>query len=313
MSNSYELPTYWKQADDGLTAHVYEHIIARYVEAYMFAHKCLLLTDYDMWAKTYGRTCFFETRFQNERAKKHFKKALDSVDTLTITSMMMDNAVQECAIEYRRPALKVHENFSEVLNQLNAVQWNTIENFTYDKAEALSSVNTQFKNMYARFAARSARKFEEIIVEYEIDETVFTDSPALKALAVLVIQTIALNQSALIAPQLHIYDDGDEWDEGADRVAYRTHVIFNMGQTPSKLEFKKLFDANRATMMKDGLSDKLQQLIQHNYSNESQQYFSGQVMNSITGGLVLGGAGWRQIATPKNIDLVLSNLKVNFL
>jgi len=314
MNRSYYYsPTYWKQADDGLTAHIYEHIIAHYIEMYMRERGCQLVTDYDMWAKTYGRMCLLETRFQTKSAQKDFEKAIKLTSKLVISDSMIDNAVNECGIEYRRLVLKTEDSFSGALNRLATIPWDITENLSYDKAESLSSVNTQFKNEHIRYASRSPRKFEEVILEYALDEKIFASNPPLKALAVLVVQTIALNQSAFLATQLQMYDDGDEWDEGAARVAYRVHVSFTSESLPSQQKMRQIFNANQTAILNAGLADKIYQLIQDNYAQENQQYFSLQTMNNITGGIVIGGAGWQQVGTRENINLLLRELEVRFL
>ena len=75
----------YKTADnDGLIAHIYEHLLAQYVLKCLQDNKFFVLSDIILSAKTYGDTCFMDAELYSSEAKKTYDKALREFDKLVI-------------------------------------------------------------------------------------------------------------------------------------------------------------------------------------------------------------------------------------
>ena len=75
----------YKIADnDGLIAHIYEHLLAQYVLKRLQDNEFFVLSDIILSAKTYGDTCFMDAELYSSEAKKTYDKALREFDKLVI-------------------------------------------------------------------------------------------------------------------------------------------------------------------------------------------------------------------------------------
>ena len=67
----------YKTADnDGLIAHIYEHLLAQYVLKCLQDNEFFVLSDIILFAKTYGDTCFMDAELYSPEAKKTYDEAL---------------------------------------------------------------------------------------------------------------------------------------------------------------------------------------------------------------------------------------------
>lgn len=60
--------------DNGLLAHVYEHLLAQYVLNYLQDKGFFILSDIILTAKTYGDTCYMDVELHNPAAPNVYKK-----------------------------------------------------------------------------------------------------------------------------------------------------------------------------------------------------------------------------------------------
>lgn len=302
-------PTYYKQATDGLIAHVYEHVAATHIDTYMRQHDQLLLVDYDSWGKTYGTSCFIETRFHTEESAHVFHEALENLTKTTFNAETVLHAAQSCACEYERPLTHIDEGLTITMNELNSMPWKTAQEFTFEQAQDTSSVNTTFKDKNIQYDEHAPESFEELIIEYGIPERVFAGQPALKALGVVVVQALALNIIRIATDITPSYDTGDEWNEGAQNVMYRHYQRYNTESLPTIASAKKSHNESVQALIKKGIASKITRVIQENYANESLRYFDTQTLNNITGGIIMGGQGWKDVATKENVELLLNSVQ----
>lgn len=264
-------PTIWKSANNGLIAHLYEHIVVTNILSFMRHRSQLKLADYGVWAKTYGTSMFIETRFQTTEACLVFEQAIYHIEELQITYDMLKKAATECSCEYVRPLTRLDEKAVHDFQALHAKKWQTLDKFTVECATDETSVNTLFELPYIRYGRRTPKSFKTIALEYTIPTELYVDAPAMKALSILVLQAIALNQIDLFYESTNCYDSGDEWAESSKQVAYRTYLTYPKKESPTTAKLKTLYNNNSQLIKHADITKKLAHTIKNNYHSESLQ------------------------------------------
>ena len=98
----------YKTADnDGLIAHIYEHLLAQYVLKCLQDNELFVLSDIILSAKTYGDTCFMDAELYSPEVKKTYDEALREFDKLDISEDDILRAASECGIEMNRNIVEV--------------------------------------------------------------------------------------------------------------------------------------------------------------------------------------------------------------
>ena len=98
----------YKTADnDGLIAHIYEHLLVQYVLKRLQDNEFFVLSDIILSAKTYGDTCFMDAELYSSEVKKTYDEALREFDKLVIPEDEILRAAGECGIEMNRNIVEV--------------------------------------------------------------------------------------------------------------------------------------------------------------------------------------------------------------
>ena len=184
----------YKTADnDGLIAHIYEHLLAQCVLKRLQDNKFFVLSDIILSAKTYGDTCFMDAELYSPEAKKTYDEALPEFDKLVIPEDDILRAASECGIEMNRNIVEVDRSeLSKKLREVQISPWRKQIDMAYRKAHDESSVNTLFRTSYIKYSKESDDLFRECVLEYSIDES-HIQTPVDQALAAIVMQIVALN------------------------------------------------------------------------------------------------------------------------
>ena len=174
----------YKTADnDGLIAHIYEHLLAQYVLKSLQDNGFFVLSDIILSAKTYGDTCFMDAELYSSEAKKTYDKALREFDKLVISEDDILRAASECGIEMNRDIVEVDRSeLSKKLREVQLSPWCKQIDMAYRKAHDESSVNTLFRTSYIKYSKESDDLFRECVLEYSIDES-HIQTPVDQALA----------------------------------------------------------------------------------------------------------------------------------
>ena len=207
--------------NNGLLAHIYEHLLAQYVMKALQRRGFFISSDIALTAKTYGDTCFIDVEFYNPEAQKAYGEALQLFDDWDIPGDVALWVAGECGIEMNRAVVELQQD--ELLHNLNTVQssaWCRQSDMTYCKADDKSSVNTLFRVPYIKYSRKSKSLFPEYVLEYSVDEK-YIQSPVDQALAAVVMQVAALNFLVMIREKHTVYDRGDQWSEASKSVGYR--------------------------------------------------------------------------------------------
>ena len=174
----------YKIADnDGLIAHIYEHLLAQYVLKRLQDNEFFILSDIILSAKTYGDTCFMDAELYSSEAKTTYDKVLREFDKLVIPEDDILRAASECGIEMNRNIAEVDRSeLSKKLHEVQISPWRKQIDMVYRKAHDESSVNTLFRASYIKYSKESDDLFRECVLEYSIDES-HIQTPVDQALA----------------------------------------------------------------------------------------------------------------------------------
>jgi len=305
--------TYWKQAENGLLAHVYEHVASSYVSDYLVRNGLYFIADFDHWARTYGTVLYLDFSSHSKEAVRALRKAFLEFSKTTLSFEQVQRAAQQIAIEYERPLVEFEVAFVDELRTLHTKPWTDINKLGVFQAEETTSVNTVFSMNGIRYGRKTPKSFVPVTLHFEVNKTAYATNPAMKALAVLLTQAVALNLHKNLEDTYVYYDMGDEWNKGAKTVAYRTELVFLKNMEPSIEGLQQKADTYLQSLQKSSLSRTLQHLLRHTYVNERDRYFSLESMNEITNGILIGYTGWKSVANNSTIELLLENLSIKVL
>ncbi|TWP18606.1 hypothetical protein EUA70_00760 [TM7 phylum sp. oral taxon 352] len=85
--------------NNGLLAHIYEHLLAQYVMKALQGRGFFISSDIILTAKTYGDTCFMDVEFYSPEAQDAYNEALRLFDKWDIPRSAALRVATECGIE----------------------------------------------------------------------------------------------------------------------------------------------------------------------------------------------------------------------
>ena len=302
----------YKTADnDGLIAHIYEHLLAQYVLKRLQDNEFFVLSDIILSAKTYGDTCFMDAELYSSEVKKTYDKALREFDKLVIPEDDILRAAGECGIEMNRNIVEVDR--SELSKKLRKVQispWRKQIDMAYRKARNESSVNTLFRTSYIKYSKESDDLFRECVLEYSIDES-HIQTPVDQALAAVVMQAVTLNFLVMIRKKHTVYDRGDQWSEASKSVGYRTFLGISKKDDSIVHQLKNEFMEYVQFLSASPFCGNLQAALVRCSHNYEQVLLGRDTLNSILGGCVVGGRGWLEMADDTRIRKMIDLIEID--
>ena len=302
----------YKTADnDGLIAHIYEHLLAQYVLKRLQDSEFFVLSDIILSAKTYGDTCFMDAELYSPEAKNTYDEALREFDKLVIPEDDILRAAGECGIEMNRNIVEVDRSeLSKKLREVQLSPWRKQIDMAYRKAHDESSVNTLFRISYIKYSKESDDLFRECVLEYSIDES-HIQTPVDQALAAVVIQAVALNFLVMIREKHTVYDRGDQWSEASKSVGYRTFLGISKKDDSIVHQLKNEFMEYAQFLSASPFCDNLQAALVRCSHNYEQVLLGRDTLNSILGGCVVGGRGWLEMADNTLIRQILKAIEID--
>ena len=302
----------YKIADnDGLIAHIYEHLLAQYVLKRLQDNEFFVLSDIILSAKTYGDTCFMDAELYSPEVKKTYDEALREFDKLVIPEDEILRAAGECGIEMNRNIVEVDRSeLSKKLREVQIPPWRKQIDMAYRKAHDESSVNTLFRTSYIKYSKESDDLFRECVLEYSIDES-HIQTPVDQALAAVVIQAVALNFLVMIREKHTVYDRGDQWSEASKSVGYRTFLGISKKDDSIVHQLKNEFMEYAQFLSASPFCDNLQAALVRCSHNYEQVLLGRDTLNSILGGCVVGGRGWLEMADNTLIRQILKAIEID--
>lgn len=298
-----------KQAPDGLSAHLYEHIIASRVENQLFESGYLSVLDYDIWGYSRSRTCSIDTRFRTKQAEIAFIKAFDHIDE-PIDAEQCRKAAEECACEYIRTCEIIEDTLLEHINCIAKLPWESGQTYDIDIEDNSTSVNRSFVTAGIRYSRQAPQSFINIVVGYVVPWTFFAKNSHLKPLGMVVIEALAMNQARHITNGYRCYNAGLFWQEGVQRLAYGNRYKFKKDDRPTLQALADTLKSGLRPLKERDFTAKLHRLLTDGYSSGQEPYFSDSTMYDIAG-VEIGAKGWAKIATVKNIESIIENVAVS--
>lgn len=302
----------YKTADnDGLIAHIYEHLLAQYVLKRLQDNEFFVLSDIILSAKTYGDTCFMDAELYSPEAKKTYDEALREFDKLVIPEDDILRAAGECGIEMNRNIVEVDRSeLSKKLREVQISPWCKQIDMAYRKARNESSVNTLFHTSYVKYSKESDDLFRECVLEYSIDESRI-QTPVDQALAAIVMQIVALNFLTVVREKYTVYDRGDQWSEASLSVGYRMFLGLIKKDDNIVDQLKCEFMEYVQFLSVSSFCDNLQAALVGCSHNYEQVLLGRDTLNSILGGCVVGGRGWLEMADNTLIRQILKAIEID--
>ena len=302
----------YKTADnDGLIAHIYEHLLAQYVLKRLQDNELFVLSDIILSAKTYGDTCFMDAELYSPEAKKTYDEALREFDKLVIPEDDILRAAGECGIEMNRNIVEVDRSeLSKKLREVQISPWRKQIDMAYRKARNESSVNTLFRTSYIKYSKESDDLFRECVLEYSIDES-YIQTPIDQALAAIVMQIVALNFLTVVREKYTVYDRGDQWSEASLSVGYRMFLGLIKKDDNIVDQLKCEFMEYVQFLSVSSFCDNLQAALVRCSHNYEQVLLGRDTLNSILGGCVVGGRGWLEMADNTLIRQILKAIEID--
>lgn len=302
----------YKTADnDGLIAHIYEHLLAQYVLKRLQDNEFFVLSDIILSAKTYGDTCFMDAELYSPEAKKTYDEALREFDKLVIPEDEILRAASECGIEMNRNIVEVDRSeLSKKLREVQISPWRKQIDMAYRKAHDESSVNTLFRTSYIKYSKESDDLFRECVLEYSIDES-HIQTPVDQALAAIVMQIVALNFLTVVREKYTVYDRGDQWSEASLSVGYRMFLGLIKKDDNIVDQLKCEFMEYVQFLSVSSFCDNLQAALVGCSHNYEQVLLGRDTLNSILGGCVVGGRGWLEMADNTLIRQILKAIEID--
>ena len=302
----------YKTADnDGLIAHIYEHLLAQYVLKRLQDNEFFVLSDIILSAKTYGDTCFMDAELYSPEAKKTYEEALREFDKLVIPEDEILRAASECGIEMNRNIVEVDRSeLSKKLREVQISPWRKQIDMAYRKARDESSVNTLFRTSYIKYSKESDDLFRECVLEYSIDES-HIQTPVDQALAAIVMQIVALNFLTVVREKYTVYDRGDQWSEASLSVGYRMFLGLIKKDDNIVDQLKCEFMEYVQFLSVSSFCDNLQAALVGCSHNYEQVLLGRDTLNSILGGCVVGGRGWLEMADNTLIRQILKAIEID--
>ena len=301
----------YKTADnDGLIAHIYEHLLAQYVLKRLQDNEFFVLSDIILSAKTYGDTCFMDAELYSSEVKKTYDEALREFDKLVIPEDAALRAASECGIEMNRNIVEVDRSeLSKKLREVQISPWRKQIDMAYRKAHDESSVNTLFRTSYIKYSKEYDDLFRECVLEYSIDES-HIQTPVDQALAAIVMQIVALNFLTVVREKYTVYDRGDQWSEASISVGYR--MFLGLLKKDDKIINQLSYDFLEyiKILSSSVFCDNLQKALVR-CSNHKQVILNRSTLNAILGGCVIGGKGWLEMASSAQIRRMINSIELD--
>ena len=297
--------------NNGLLAHIYEHLLAQYVMKALQRRGFFISSDITLTAKTYGDTCFMDVEFYNPEAQDAYNEALRLFDKWDIPRSAALRAATECGIEMNHLVAELVQD--ELLHELSAVQsspWRQQSDITYRKADDKSSVNTLFCMPYIKYDVESKNLFPEYVLEYSVDEK-YIQSPVDQALAAIVMQIVALNFLTVVREKYTVYDRGDQWSEASISVGYR--MFLGLLKKDDKIINQLSYDFLEyiKSLSSSVFCDNLQKALVRCSDNHKQAILNRSTLNAILGGCIIGGKGWLKMADSARIRQMVNSIELD--
>lgn len=299
----------YKTAENGLIAHIFEHVVCNFIAKKMTESNLFLMTDYDLFGETFGKTCFIEANFYSEKSHSFFLEIVNNLQ-FNLPEKLLKISSEQCALEFNREISNLDLNkLHQEVDFINSQKWKNFHQFTEEKAEDSTSVNTI--HSINSISTNEKKKVFEFEFLYSNNRQ---DTLSKRALSMIIMQFLALNfyNSMLLETGILFYDSGDDWISSEKNLEYQTFVKFT--QKPNPDNIVNLFQHSKA-VNQEKFTQNLYNLFQNNYSQDfTSNPFSQNLTNELLYGGIVGGKFWKNITKSQILKSIQStSLEINQL
>jgi|GEM_PF-1455750 hypothetical protein len=298
----------WKKTSNELLAIIYKELVLDYMREYLSQNGLYDISDYIIVGVGYGDAVYITLKTFSKKAYKIFDMVHDSLNKHLFSFKEIERAIKRVSIEYRCPVVEVKESVVDKIKKIHDLAWNLESELGIFKANDLTSDDIINLLPDIKFSKRDEKAFKKVSPFLKADNLVYKNNPAKKALAIFVIRVVLSEIRRELKKILDFYDDDLKWDEGYKIVECDLNSF--MYDEPIDVEkIEKIFEEKVEALAKNENFIKSIKLALTDFYEESVLWnFSIGDFHRISGGIVIGRDGFKNVATEENIKEILENM-----
>ena len=297
----------WKKASNELLAVIYKELVLDYMREYLSQNGLYDISDYVVTGTNYGDIVYITLKTFSKKACKISDTVYGSLNKHLFSFKEIERAIRRVSIEYKYPVVKIKKSIVDKIKKIHESAWNFESELEIFEANDLTS---EIINLLPdiRFSKRNEKAFKKIAPYLKADNSVYKNNPAKKALAIFVIRVVLSEIRKELRKIVDFYDDELKWDEGYKIVECDLNSF--MYDKPIDVEkIEKIFEKIVETLAKNEDFIKSIKLALTDFYEESVLWsFSIGDFHRISGGIVIGRDGFKNVATEENIKEILENM-----
>ncbi|TWP08554.1 hypothetical protein EUA76_01000 [TM7 phylum sp. oral taxon 350] len=298
----------WKKTSNELLAVIYKELVLDYMREYLSQNGLYDISDYIIIGVGYGDVVYIALKTFSKKTCKISDMVHDSLNKHSFSFKEIERAIKRISIEYRCPVVEVKKSVVDKIKKIHDLAWNLESELGIFKANDLTSDDIINLLSDIKFSKRDEKAFKKVSPFLKADNLVYKNNPAKKALAIFVIRVVLSEIRRELKKILDFYDDELKWDEGYKIVECDLNsFMYDESIDVEKIEkfFKKIVE----TLAKNEDFIKSIKLALTDFYEESVLWnFSIGDFHRISGGIVIGRDGFKNVATEENIKEILENM-----
>lgn len=304
----------YKQAGNEVIARIYKELTVRYLTNYLNKHRFFAVIDFNIYGNVYDNILYIILLAYSQESFNVLKRALDDFNkSFQASSQDLENIIKETGIIFNRPISKMDEELIAKIKELHREPWKSIVSLpTIDlKNKDLLSKNNLAINSFYEEENKDA--FNQITIDFKVNNKLYKSHPARKALAVLLTQAISMNLREYLHQKYVFCLKDSSWDRGAKIVNYQESLSFYKKNTPKKSELQKACNDFIKNLVKSPTNDysafviNAKKLLEGDYEYAKDYFFDVGEMHRITYDIIIGNKGWRSVADEEMIKKIILN------
>jgi len=297
----------WKKASNELLAVIYKELVLDYMREYLSQNSLYDISDYIIAGVSYGDIVYITLKTFSKKACKISDTVYGSLNKHLFSFKEIERAIRRVSIEYKCPVVEIKKSIVDKIKKIHESAWNFESELGIFKANDLTS---EIINLLPdiRFSKRNEKAFKKIAPYLKADNSVYKNNPAKKTLAIFVIRVVLSEIRRELKKMFDFYDDELKWDEGYKIVECDLNSF--MYDEPINVEkIEKIFEEKVEALAKNENFIKSIKLALTDFYEESVLWnFSIGDFHRISGGIVIGRDGFKNVATEENIKEILENM-----
>ncbi len=297
----------WKKASNELLAVIYKELVLDYMREYLSQNSLYDISDYIIAGVSYGDIVYITLKTFSKKACKISDTVYGSLNKHLFSFKEIERVIRRVSIEYKCPVVEIKKSIVDKIKKIHESAWNFESELGIFKTNDLTS---EIINLLPdiRFSKRNEKAFKKIAPHLKADNSVYKNNPAKKALAIFVIRVVLSEIRRELRKIVDFYDDELKWDEGYKIVECDLNS-FMYDEPINVEEIEKIFEEKVEALAKNDDFIKSIKLALTDFYKESVLWnFSIGDFHRISGGIVIGRDGFKNVATEENIKEILENM-----